>query len=171
VAAGGDGGSGGREGPGGESGAAGGGGTGIGWVKELDGGVGVDGHAANAADRRAGTVPKRGLGVRGIAPGKLDRPEQSDGWIGKALRPSLRGVPVQGSWLPFPARMERAIKGMDGSTWDAFEAQALLPPARGFCGVVVSVACVVIDHIFPRHCRCRGRDGLGGVGQQCFLVL
>jgi hypothetical protein len=55
--------------------------------------------------------------------------------------------------------MERAIEGMDGSTWDTFEAQALLPPARGFGGVVVSVACVIVDDVVPRRRRRSRRRG------------
>ena len=81
------------------------------------------------------------VGVRGVAQGTQDRPEQSGGWIGKALRGA------HGSRLPFPARMKRVIEGMDWSTWDTFEAQALLPPARGFGGVVVSVVSVFIDDV------------------------
>ena len=125
--------------------------------------MGINGHAADAADRRAGT--KRGLGVRGVAPGTRDRPEQSGGWVGKALRGA------HGSRLPFPTRMKRAIEGMDGSTWDTFEAQALLPPARSFGGVVVTVASVIIDDVVPRRGRRRGRGGHGGGGRRGSLIV
>jgi hypothetical protein len=80
----------------------------------INGHAATNGHAAGAAERRAG------IGV------------------------------------PFPAPMKRAIEGMDGSTWDTFEAQALLPPAHGFGGVVVPVASVVIDDVVPRRGRRRG---------------
>jgi hypothetical protein len=94
--------------------------------------VGINGHAADAADRRAGT--KRGLGVRGVAAGTRDRPQQSGGWIGEALRGA------HGSRLPFPARMKRAIEGMDGSTWDTFATKTVVDSARPSASTVISGA-------------------------------
>jgi hypothetical protein len=93
-------------------------------VKGEDVGVRAEGDAEGEAVRGDGSGG-RGLGVRGVTPRTLDRPEESVA-VGEAAG---RGRLMRDAWV------QRAWAAVDATTREALEALAAGAPPRGFGGV------------------------------------